>query len=71
MGAIPDPHSHPKNMHLDEVVEGRPMWVSIGLTVLSVFVSVLVVVLCHINILVFRPEGVFIPIIGLHASVLS
>ena len=69
MGAVPGPLSH-KVVHMDEAAQGA-VWVSNGLTVPSIFALVPVVVACHITILVFRLEGVYIPVIGLHPGILS
>ena len=70
MGAVQSPHSHTKVMPVVEAAQGG-MWVSNGLMVWSILALVLVVVACNITVLVFRPEGIYIPIIGLHPSISS
>ena len=70
MGVLPGPHSHSKVMHLDLLEAGWTVWVNIGscLSCLSLL-WVSEVLACHVIVLAFRSEGVFIPVIGSHPGI--
>ena len=70
MGVLPGPHSHSKVMHLDPLEVGWTVLVNIGscLSCLSLL-WVSEVLACHVIVLAFRLEGVFISVIGSHPGI--
>ena len=64
MGAIPCPHPHTEILCVAKATERKGVRVSDVLLVWSTLTLVMVVVAaCSITIFVFRPEGVYVPVV--------